>query len=76
MKTLRTYWVAFLAALALVLAPPATMAATTTNDILNLATFAENGFEAGFSVGLPILILLLLLGWLLLGLRTGIKGRK
>lgn len=73
MKRARSYWFALTAA---AVAAKPVLAATTTNDILNLATYADNGFEAGFSVGLPILILLVLLGWLLMGLRTGIKGRK
>lgn len=73
-KLTRLFWAAALALPTLTVGTQA--ADLTTNDVLLLADTAKNAFHTGFNIGVPILILLMVLGWLLLGIRTGIKGRK
>lgn len=55
---------------------PVFAADLTTNDILLLADDAKAAFMTGFNVGLPLLVLMLVMGWLLFGLRRGLRGRK
>lgn len=66
------YWLVVTAAVV----GPAMAADVSTNDILGIADYANGGFQKGFGIGLPILIVLTMLGWLLFGLRRGTRGKK
>lgn len=75
MKIVSRFWVWVLSMVAMIVAVTA-QADVSTNDILGIADNANAGFQKGFGIGLPILIVVVMLGWLLYGLTRGVRGKK